>query len=305
MNKITLFITLFFLRTFAVSAQDLDSAQLLVKSIEQSLKYEKGTINLMPGEGKLKVPEGFEFLNKEQSMYVLSELWGNPKDSDIIGMLVPEHGGVLADKSWAFTISYDAMGYVEDDDAEDIDYDDMLKQMKQEFKDVNPQRIKEGYPPMEMIQWASAPFYDKDKHILHWAKEIKFGKDSLHTLNYNLRILGRKGIFLLNAIATVDALPVVKSNIDKIINSISFNQGAKYTDFDSDNDHVAEWTVGGLVAGKVLAKVGFFALLVKFWKLIALAVVGAGAAIRRFFKGKNKEEEAAPETDEEPKQLEE
>jgi uncharacterized membrane-anchored protein len=47
-------------------------------------------------------------------------------------------------------------------------------------------------------------------------------------------------------------------------------------------DEVAAWTVGGLVAGKVMAKAGFFVVLLKFWKVIALAVAGAGSFVWRW-----------------------
>jgi uncharacterized membrane-anchored protein len=36
---------------------------------------------------------------------------------------------------------------------------------------------------------------------MYWAKEINFGGDSENTLNYNIRVLGRKGVLLLNFIA--------------------------------------------------------------------------------------------------------
>lgn len=79
------------------------------------------------------------------------------------------------------------MGYVEDDDANSINYDDLLKTNQEE----NQQRINEGYSPIQLIGWAAKPFYDNNKKVLHWAKELNFGGDSLNTLNYNLRILGR------------------------------------------------------------------------------------------------------------------
>jgi uncharacterized membrane-anchored protein len=63
----------------------------------------------------------------------------------------------------------------------------------------------------------------------------------------------------------------------------------KYSDFNPEIDNVAAWTIGGLVAGKVLAKVGFWALLLKFWKLILIAIAGAGGAFWRFFTGRKKE----------------
>jgi len=276
-----------------IIAQETDSIQLKIDSIESQLVYQKGIIELGSNNAKLTVPPGFTYLDSKQSMYVLSQLWGNPPDSTILGMLVPEGGGVVQANSWAFTISFDEMGYVKDDDADDINYDDLLKEQQKEFQEANPERIKEGYPAIEFIGWASAPYYDKNKKILHWAKELKFGEDSIHTLNYNLRILGRKGIFMLNAVATVSQLPQVKSNIDKVLGSVEFKDGHRYADFMPDIDNVAAWTVGGLVAGKVLAKVGFFVLLAKFWKIIALAVGGAFASLWKYLKRRKKKEEDA------------
>lgn len=276
-------------------AQLIDSSQLIINEIEASLKYQKGIIELESGNATLTVPEGFNFLDKEQSIYVLTDLWGNPADSTIIGMLVPENGGILGAKSWAFTISFDEIGYVKDDDAESFNYDDLLADQQKEFKEYNPERVKLGYQPIELIGWASTPFYDKEKKVLHWAKELKFGTDSLNTLNYNLRILGRKGIFMLNAVATMRELPEVQNNIDKVINSVTFKKGHTYEEYIPDVDNVAAWTIGGLVAGKILTKVGFFVLLAKFWKVIAIAVAAGGGAVWNFFKRKKKRKEEQEE----------
>jgi uncharacterized membrane-anchored protein len=54
---------------------------------------------------------------------------------------------------------------------------------------------------------------------------------------------------------------------------------------------VAAWTVGGLVAGKVLAKVGVFALIAKFGKVIFIAVAAGGAAIWKFIRGRRREDD--------------
>ena len=275
-------------------AQEVDSTQLRINEIEQSLNYKTGIIELESGNATLKVPTGFRFLDKVQSIYVLTDLWGNPADSSILGMLVPANRGVLETNSWVFTISFDEMGYVKDDDADDIDYDDLLNEQQKEFKEANPERIKQGYQPIEFIGWASSPYYDKNKKILHWAKELKFGKDSLNTLNYNLRVLGRKGIFMLNAVASMSELPEVKSNIDKVIESVEFKDGHKYSDFIPDVDNVAAWTIGGLVAGKILAKVGLFALIAKFGKLIVLSIAAALGVIWKFFKRRKNDDEIKP-----------
>lgn len=268
------------------TAQVLDSTQIRINELEASLQYQTGSIDLPSGNAILTVPAGFKYLDQKQSIYVLTDLWGNPSDSSVLGLLVPENKGVLAADSWVFTIGFEEMGYVKDDDAEQIDYDDLLKEQQQETRDANPERVKQGYEPIELIGWASAPHYDRNKKVLHWAKELKFGENDVHTLNYNLRILGRKGIFVLNAVANMSELPEVQSTIDPILASVAFKAGHQYSDYLPDVDNVAAWTIGGLVAGKVLAKAGFFVLILKFWKIIALGFLGITGLIGKYFKGR-------------------
>lgn len=286
LTLIALLATVLVFKTYA----QVDSAQMQIDEIENSLKYETGTIELPACKAKLKVPEGFRYLDAKQSQYVLSDLWGNPADNTILGLLVPADRGVLAPNSWVFTISFDEIGYVKDDDAEDIDYDDLLEEMQKETKDANVERQKLGYAPIELVGWASKPYYDKNKKVLHWAKELKFGTDSLGTLNYNLRVLGKDGVIVLNAVATMQELKDVKPNIDKVLTSVQFEKGNTYLDFDPKVDKVAAWTIGGLVAGKVLAKVGLFAFIAKFSKLIILGVIAAAGAVWNFMRGRKKKE---------------
>ena len=65
-------------------------------------------------------------------------------------------------------------------------------------------------------------------------------------------------------------LPDVKQNIEPVLASVSYTDGNKYGDFNPELDEVAAWTIGGLVAGKVLAKAGIFALLLKNLKADSL-----------------------------------
>ena len=274
----TIIISLFYLFSFAQEKSD----QIKNDSIENSFHYEYGTINLENGIGKIIIPKGFKYLNPKQAERVLVDLWGNPKSDNLtLGLILPEKTGVLSDNSYVFNIQYDEIGYVKDDDADDIDYDDLLTQMKEESVEENKLRVKEGYENITIIGWAAQPYYDKDKKILYWAKEIKFGKSVVNTLNYNIRILGRKGVLVLNAIATAKELPLVQREVSKVLNIFQFNHGYKYGDFDSSIDEVAAWTIGGLVAGKVLAKVGLFAVIAKFGKLIFFAILGFFGTFRK------------------------
>lgn len=265
-------------------------------SVEAQMKYQTGRIKLSNNIASLNVPSGFKFVNAEQSRYIIEKLWENLPDESVLGMIVKDSFAVnKLTGGWAFIVSYDAMGYVKDDDADAINYNDLLKESQENQKKANLERKKLGYDAMEIIGWASQPYYDKQQKVLHWAKNLKIEGSETNTLNYDVRVLGRKGVLSLNAVASMEDLQDVKKNIPQILAMSEFESGNKYSEFDPSVDAVAAWTIGGLVAGKVLAKAGFFVVLLKSWKIIALAIAGAGGTIWRFITGKRKSEQFVPE----------
>jgi uncharacterized membrane-anchored protein len=270
-----------------------DSTKMVLQAIEKNLKYETGEVKIGTNLANIKIPAGFRFLDAKQAQYIVYDVWGNPKgDEDkVFGLIVPEKQGVTEHGSWAFIVEYDEMGFVKDDDADKINYDDMLKEMKTDEKEANEQRKKMGFDAVHIVGWAQKPYYDKEKKVLHWAKELSFEGSEENTLNYNIRVLGRKGVLVLNAVGDMNRLPEINQNIASVLGSVQFLEGSRYADFNPSVDKVAAWTVGGLVAGKVLAKVGLFAILAKFGKIIFLAIAGAGGAIWRMITGRRKEDE--------------
>ena len=284
-----------------------DSLKLTQEQIEKSLTYETGKIILGKDLAVLQVPAGYRYLSAKQSQYVLSQLWGNPPDSTTLGMLFPENQGPFHENSHAIEISYSEEGYIDDSDAKDLDYTDLLAEMQSDVRDGNPARVQAGYPKVELVGWASPPFYDANTHKLHWAKELNFESSETNTLNYNIRILGRKGYLVLNVIGDINVLPAIKMNIKPVLASVDFTKGNRYSDFNPDIDEVAAYGVGGLIAGKVLAKVGFFALFLKFWKVIITVVMAAFYYIRKKFFGEKEtgtailDPESASEIAPEPK----
>ena len=254
-----------------------------IDSVHATLSYQQGHVVLPGGVGELTVPSGFRYLDSAQSRRVLQRVWNNP-NGECLGMLFPANRGPLSDDSWAYVIEYEPMGHVKDDDADDIDYNDLLEEMQKDTEEVNAEREAAGYAPVHLLGWAANPYYDKDKHALHWAKTLRCGSDSAETtLNYNVRLLGRKGVLVLNAVGEPGQLPQIKASIPGLLGNVTFTKGQQYADFDSSLDEVAAYGIGGLVAGKVLAKVGLFAVILKFWKLGLLALAGAWAGIKRFF----------------------
>ena len=266
--------------------------QQYVDSVNMAMHYETGVVNLKDGIARLNIPKGFKYLGIEQSKYVIKDVWGNPERNDVLGMIFPENGSPVSDSSYAFIISFDDMGYVKDNDAEKIDYKELLDEFHKEEPAANAERKQQGYPSIHMVGWAQPPFYDSKNKVLHWAKELKFEGEEENTLNYDVRILGRKGILSLNAVAAMEQLPMVKKDIDQILTIPEFTDGNRYSDFDNNTDKIAAYTVGGLVAGKVLLKIGFFA---KFWKLILLGVAAIGGWIAKLFKGRKRQQDLAYE----------
>lgn len=256
-----------------------------------TLDRQTGEIKITDAQATLNVPESFYFLNAQDAEKVLVEVWGNPPSPSTLGMLFPTDLTPFDSESWGVTIEYEEDGYVTDEDADEIDYSDLLSQMQNDTAADSEDRVQQGYESIELVGWAADPFYDSKTNKLYWAKEIKFGGMETNTLNYNIRFLGRKGVLVLNFIAGMEQKPVIEANLDTVLALAEFDQGAKYSDFNPDIDEVAAYGIGALVAGKVLAKTGFLAILLVFLKKFGIIIViAAGALLKALFSRKKKKE---------------
>jgi uncharacterized membrane-anchored protein len=255
------------------------------KNLWQSLDRQHGEIKLPNGVATLKVPEQFYYLNPVDAEKVLVEVWHNPPTPKRLGMLFPAGSTPFDEAAWAVTIDYEEDGYVADKDADQIDYKELLSQMQEDTSAASKERVKQGYESIELVGWAANPFYDKKSNKLHWAKEIKFGDQKLNTLNYSIRVLGRKGVLVLNFIAGIDQLKLIEARLNEVLAIAEFNDGFKYDEFNPSLDKVAAYGIGALVAGKVIAKTGILITLLLFLKKFGIFIlVGATALAGKFFR---------------------
>jgi uncharacterized membrane-anchored protein len=255
-----------------------------VDSVENSLNWQHGVVVLGDDLATLTVPKGYKYLDIPSSHTVLEELWGNPEGSTL-GMLFKEDESAMSDVfSYAVNITFEEEGWIDDDEADDLDYDDMMEQMQNDQAEENRMREELGYGTMDLLGWAAEPFYDEENRVLHWALDLHVEGAEVNTLNYNIRKLGRHGYLTLNAIGDMGALPVFEREIDNVLYCADFNDGSRYEDFDPDIDKVAALGIGGLIAGKVLLKTGFIALIVKAWKFIAIGALALFAGLRAYFR---------------------
>lgn len=170
--------------------------------------------------------------------------------------------------------------------------------MQQATNDENAARKEQGCRAMTLVGWAEKPRYDKATRKLYWAKELKSEGESESGLNYNVRVLGREGVLNLNAIAGMEQIALMKTEMRKVTAFTDFTPGNRYADFDGKTDKVAEYGIAALVAGGVAAKLGFFgklfALLLVFKKLIFVGVAAAGAGLFKLIGRKKPEVDHPP-----------
>jgi uncharacterized membrane-anchored protein len=275
----------------AAPAPDTDADEPTSESIIQSLHPQSGVIAIGKAKATLRLSPDYLFLPAADAQRVLSELWNNPPDDDVLGMIVPGNDvrALLDDAAWTVVVTYVDDGYVSDEDAAKIDYAAMLKSMQEDTLESNPERVKQGYPAIELIGWAEPPHYDAATHKIYWARNLAF-KDThgdTNTLNYAVRVLGRRGYLSLNAVASPEYLEKVRADMPRVLAMANFDQGARYEDYNSSTDKLAAYGIAALVAGGIAAKAGLFAkigvLLLAFKKFIALGLVALAGALKKFF----------------------
>jgi uncharacterized membrane-anchored protein len=282
----------------AAFAADEDGG-MTAEQFEAQLNYQSGKITLPGKKAVLNVPTTFRYLDPVESKLILENAWGNPPGKETLGMLFPADVSPLTEEGWGVVITYVEDGHISDEDADAINYDEMLTEIQKGTEGANAARRDAGYPELHILGWAERPFYDKSARKLYWAKEIQFGGGAQNTLNYDIRVLGREGVLVMNAVAGMNQLALIKTRMQDVLAFTEFTPGNTYADFNESTDKVATYGIAALVGGALAAKTGLLAklmaLLVAGKKFLILAVVAVGAAVKRLFA--RKREPAAPATE--------
>jgi len=258
-----------------------------VDSLERHLHYDSGRIAL-DDLATIDLPEGYKYLNPEEAKRILVDSWNNPP-SQTLGMIIPSKVNPYSFEGWGVVITYEADGHIDDEDAAHIDYEELMRQMKLSVDEENSIRMQEGYEPYGLTGWAEPPHYDMERHKLFWALELEFGEpgEAVRTLNYNVRILGRRGVLVFNAVSGIEQLQEVQVHMHSILDVTSFTSGNEYDDFNPETDHVAAYGVDGLIAGNVAANTSllslFLDLLLEFWKFIVVLLLITGFLLRQSY----------------------
>lgn len=256
----------------------------------KELDRQTGTIPIQAAKADLNLGDQYYFVGPEQSRTILVDIWRNPPASanGVLGMVFPK-GKSFIDDTWSAVITYEGTGYVSDDDAKTIDYEEMLANMKASDEAQAADIRAQGYPAGILQRWAQAPTYDAGRHSLVWARDIKFDDTPEDTLNYDIRLLGREGVLSMNILASMSQLDDVRQAAKTFASVGSFHTGARYADYNASTDKKAEYGLAGLVAAggaaAVAKKAGLLAILAKFGKFLLIGLVALFAGFRNFIGG--------------------
>jgi uncharacterized membrane-anchored protein len=269
----------------------LDSSKALQGPCKVALENASATIEL---------PEKYIFVKKDFAKKLLER--EGYRDPGVSGIIIAVNKEKKAD--FEVICKFDECGYVKDDDAEKLNPDEILKSYKEGSKTQNEDRKNLGLPPIFVGGWAEKPHYEKQKHQVIWALNVKEKDDPsapVTSVNYNTRILGRRGVLSLNMITEPNLLDANKVKVASLLNATTFNAGQSYADFVPGKDKAAEFGIAGLILGggalAAAAKFGVFGVLAKWGlgillvlkKFIILAIAGIGAFFTKIFKKKPKD----------------
>lgn len=268
-----------------------------MQELMDSLHPQTGSVEIPQADLTLNLGETYYLLSAAEAKRVLTEAWGNPADSvtDVIGIIFPA-GQSFVDDTWGAVLTWTPDGYVSDEDAHKINYSDLLNQLREGEDQDNRARQEAGFPGIHLVGWAQQPSYDATRHTLIWAKELAFtdSPNGPNTLNYDVRVLGRRGVFSMNMVTGMDKLAETRTAANALMGTAAFNPGARYTDYVAGTDRKAAYGVAGLIAGgtvlAVAKKAGLLGiLLIVLKKGGVFLLAGAGAAfawLRNLFTGK-------------------
>ena len=251
---------------------------------EMNFQYSTGDVLLPNKVATLHLGEKYRYLDPSETNRLLMA-WGNPSNPDTQGAIVPAAVEPMAQDGWAVILNYEEEGHIDDSDAKDIDYEDLLADMQAGTEEANKERRKMNFPTVKLVGWAKQPHYDAESKKLFWAKELDFQDTAVRILNYDVRVLGREGVLSMNAVAGMPQLAQIDADMKPLIATAEFNEGYRYADFNESTDKVAAYGLGALIAGTAAAKLGFFAkigvFLLAFKKFVVIGLIAIGGLVMK------------------------
>jgi len=249
------------------------------------LDWQDGPQTVSLGQvAELQLPAGYVFLDAEDTKTLMEEM-GNVADGSELGMVT----GADENATWFVIFEEREVGYVRDDDKDDIDADAILESIREGTEEANKVRAERGIAGIHVVGWQTPPRYDETTNNLTWAI---LGRDDEggDVVNFNVRLLGRRGFVSATLVDDATQITLARPHLDLLLGGFGYTTGHKYAEF-REGDKIAKYGLAALVvggAGAAAAKTGLLAalgkLIAKGGKLVIVFVLGVAAAIRKILR---------------------
>ncbi|MGH7544608.1 MAG: DUF2167 domain-containing protein [Gemmatimonadota bacterium] len=239
------------------------------------------TVTLGKDVAQLEVGEAYLFADGDLTRQLL-EWMGNPTGDTEVGLLAPADSL----QNWFIIFEYFPVGYVKDDEADEIVPATLLKSIREGTEAANEMRKEMGAPAIHVVGWSQEPHYDPATHNLVWAI---LGRDDEgnEVVNYNVRLLGRGGYMSVTLVDEPKLIAQSMPQVEGVMAGFTFQRGKTYAEW-VPGDKVAPYGIAALVTGVAATKLGLFAVLGKFlgkaWKLVVAGVAAVGLAIKKAWR---------------------
>lgn len=248
-----------------------------------AFKWQRGpATGAIADNATIAIPEDYVFLDAAETTRYVVMSENIPSEGE--QLFAPTSG------DWDAYFEFSPEGYIKDN--ETLDPDELMASMKSSQEESNAERRSRGWSELEMVGWHIEPRYDPQTKVLEWATILK-DDTADQTINYNTRVLGRKGIMTVQLVASPEKFDSSLVEFKDALKGFHYKQGERYADYKA-GDHVAEYGLAALVAGGALAigtKKGFFAMIAAFfaaaWKIVIPVFVGLGVWVKRLLGKKH------------------
>lgn len=220
---------------------------------------------------EVRVPAGYVFLGGDDTR-TLMEAMENPVNGDEVGLLGPD--GL----DWFVCFDFENVGYVRDDEKGSLDADEMMRSIRAGNKESNKLRRRRGWPEFRILGWVQPPRYNEWSHNLEWA--IRGETDEGEVVNWNTRLLGRRGVMRVTLVSDPEDLDAVLPLFEDRMKDYSFSGGNRYAEF-VKGDRVAEIGLSALVVGGAAAVAVKSGLFKYVWKLLVVGAIAVGSFFKR------------------------
>jgi uncharacterized membrane-anchored protein len=236
---------------------------------------------------EIDLPAGTRLIERAEAQKLLEK--GGDDSRNVVALIGKD------DASWLVIIDYDGIGFVSDDDADQLQSNELLESYKEGTLHQNEKRRSLGVDELFVDSWSEIPRYDRSKRQLVWGINAHTSKGE-KVINFMTRILGRNGFLSVNLIDTPERIEASKKEALAILTATRFRAGFRHEDH-KEGDRDSGVGLTGLILGgggvALAAKTGLLLkILLVLKKGFLFIVLGIGAIFGKLFGRKRRGAEA-------------